>query len=320
MIRYIVATIAAASCAAADLRLTPPVDCDLGSTCFIQQYVDHDLSKGARDYRCSTLSYDTHKGTDFALRTYAQMQRGVSVLAAAPGRVRATRDGVVDRVYGGKFGEVPSNRACGNGLIIDHAGGWSTQYCHLKKGSLAVQKGQPVERGAVLGQIGMSGRAQFPHVHLTVRKDNKVVDPFDPDGQITCGAPSTQSLWATPLAYRPGGLLDVGFSNQVPAYNTVKAGTAGSPDLPADAPAIVLFGYAFGGQKGDIVQMRINGPSGRFLDARVVLEKNQAQFFRAQGKKRSEALWPTGRYVGTVRLIRSGKVVSERQSEVRIRN
>lgn len=305
--------------AAADIELTPPIDCDLGRECYIQQYVDHDPGKGARDFRCSSLSYDTHKGTDFAVKTYARMQAGVDVIAAAPGRVTAVRDGEPDRLYGGKFGEVPSNRACGNGLIIAHDDNWTTQYCHLRKGSLTVQTGQIVKRGAPLGQIGLSGRTQFPHVHLTLRHNNKVIDPFDPDGQITCGAPSEDTLWQTPLTYQPGGVLDTGFADGVPDYSDVKSGTAKKSEMPRTAPAIVLFGFAFGGRTDDIMHLRIDGPGGLRASQKVRLTKNQAQFFRAYGKKRPAGNWAAGTYRGTVELVRDGKVINSNRTTVKVR-
>ena len=47
--------------------ISPPLDCDLGTDCFIQQYVDSDPSSDAMDFTCAALSYDGHKGTDFPL-------------------------------------------------------------------------------------------------------------------------------------------------------------------------------------------------------------------------------------------------------------
>ena len=60
---------------------------------------------------------------------------------------------------------------------------------------MQVKTDEVVEAGTVLGQIGLSGRTQFPHVHLSVRKDGKVVDPFDPDGSVTCGEPDEDTLF-----------------------------------------------------------------------------------------------------------------------------
>ena len=69
-----------------------PIACDPGETCHIQQYVDADPGPGAQDYRCGTLSYEGHKGTDFALTDLSAMVAGVDVLAAAPGVVAAQGD------------------------------------------------------------------------------------------------------------------------------------------------------------------------------------------------------------------------------------
>ncbi len=85
---------AATSVAAQDIILTSPIDCSLGDDCYIQQYVDHTDGKGASDFQCSSLSYNRHKGTDFALRTLRQMRQGVNVMASAAGTVpRATSYG-----------------------------------------------------------------------------------------------------------------------------------------------------------------------------------------------------------------------------------
>jgi hypothetical protein len=51
---------------AQELVLSSPIDCSLGDDCYIQQYVDHTDGEGVSDFRCSSLSYDGHKGTDFA--------------------------------------------------------------------------------------------------------------------------------------------------------------------------------------------------------------------------------------------------------------
>ena len=81
---------------ARDLILNSPIDCDLASTCFIQQYMDRDEGPGAADFTCNLLSNNDHSGTDFALPSLAMMARGVNVIAAAPGTVKGWRDGMPD--------------------------------------------------------------------------------------------------------------------------------------------------------------------------------------------------------------------------------
>lgn len=311
-------SLAAGPLAARDIVLTPPLACDLGDDCFIQQYVDHDPTDGATDFRCSNLSYDAHKGTDFALRSFDQMRRGVEVLASAPGTVRATRDGMQDQLLTATNSAEIEGRECGNGVVVVHDDGWTTQYCHLKQGSIAVSQGDHVTGDTVLGYVGLSGRTQFPHVHLTVRKNDAVVDPFAPDGNITCTAPDNETLWLDDLPYRPGGVINVGFADIVPEFAAIKDGTAAQPDLPATAPAIVIFGYAFGGKKGDTIRLTIQGPQGTFMDQTVKLDRNQAQFFRAAGKKRRGQAWPAGAYQGTVTLFRDDEKVSSETTVLQI--
>ncbi|TNF20304.1 MAG: M23 family metallopeptidase [Rhodobacteraceae bacterium] len=301
------ALIGSASLAAAEpFQLAFPVDCTLGETCYIQQYVDHDPGPGARDFTCGGLSYDGHKGTDFGLPTQAEMARGVPVLAAAPGVVRGMRDGMADRVYGG---EDLAGRDCGNGIVLRHGDGWETQYCHMRQGSVRVTSGQEVAAGAVLGLIGLSGRTEFPHLHVTLRQNGEVVDPFAPEAGETCG--SARSLWAEPLAYVPGGLLDIGFASRLPGFDEVQAGTA---DLARPGPdtALVGYGYAFGVRSGDVMEIGIDGPSGEVITQRVTMDRTQATAFRAAGRKRQPRGWPVGDYLLTVRLLRAGEVLSER--------
>ena len=54
-----------------------PVDCTLGESCFIQNYVDQDPGPRAQDFTCGPLTYDGHKGTDFALPSTEIMAQGV---------------------------------------------------------------------------------------------------------------------------------------------------------------------------------------------------------------------------------------------------
>ena len=40
------------------IELKLPIDCEVGRSCFIQNYFDHDASPNARDYQCGTLTYN----------------------------------------------------------------------------------------------------------------------------------------------------------------------------------------------------------------------------------------------------------------------
>lgn len=305
-----------ATSVAGDPLFQQPVACTLGETCYIQQYMDLDPTEGFTDYRCNALSYDGHKGTDFALPTNEAARAGVDVLAAADGTVLGTRDDMPDVWSGEIDADAIAERDCGNGLVIDHGGGWHTQYCHLKQGSVTVSQGDQVAAGAIIGQIGMSGRTQFPHMHLSVRKNGAPVDPFAPQTN-TCMADPGPTLWAQPLSYQPGGVLHGGFANAVPEYSAVKDGTA-SERIMRTSPAIVAYSFMFGGRTGDTLRMTLTGPGDLLVTDDYVLPRNRAQFFRAIGKNRRGAPWPGGTYVNITELIRDGAVISSRRDTFEI--
>jgi murein DD-endopeptidase MepM/ murein hydrolase activator NlpD len=141
-----------------------------------------------RDYACGAETYDGHEGTDIRLRTTAEIAKGVGVLASASGTVIGVRDGMADHlVRTDADREAVAAFECGNGVRIDHGEGWITQYCHMRKGSIVVKKGDEVKPGTKLGEVGYSGQAAFAHVHIQVTKDGKVIDPFLPEAEPTCG-------------------------------------------------------------------------------------------------------------------------------------
>lgn len=304
-------------------RLALPLDCTLGETCFIQNHVDADPGPGAADFTCGALTYDGHKGTDFALPSMRAMEAGVKARAAAPGVVRARRDGMPDTGLEGTPAQDLDGKDCGNGVVIDHGDGWETQYCHLKQGSVTVSRGETVETGTAIGEVGLSGRTQFPHVHISLRHNGEVVDPFNTDGRVTCGADDgpQDDLWAAPLAYVPGGLVSVGMDTGVPSYDDVKSGAADHAVLPAKAPALVGWAQVFGGRAGDGVEISLTDPSGTmFYRHRATLEKPQVRLFRAAGKKAPPEGWIQGDWIVSARLLRGGAVLDEMQATVRVEN
>lgn len=286
-------------------RLAFPLDCALNESCFIQNYIDQDAGPGVSDFTCGPLSYDGHDGTDFALKDEAAMAAGVSVRAVAPGLVRGLREGMADIAFSALGAPDVTGRECGNGVLIDHGGGWESQYCHMKKGSLLVAEGEAVSEGQALGEVGLSGQSEFPHLHLALRHNGQAVDPFDPDGKADCqaGAPA---LWAEALTYRPGGLLALGFAPEMPSFDALLQKASGPDRLPPDAPALVLWALIYGGQAGDVVDFTLTGPEGTaLLEESAQLDRTQARLFRAFGKRLPDSgAWPAGQYLGDVALWR----------------
>ena len=296
---------------AAAFELSSPVDCEVGRDCFIQQYVDHDRGSGARDYACGTQTYDSHDGTDFRLPSLAEVARGTAVIAAAGGTVIGVRDGMEDRLARTAADRAAiADRECGNGVLIDHGEGWQTQYCHMRQGSVAVKKDERVESGSRLGLIGYSGDAAFPHVHLTVRKDGKAIDPFRPDDPSGCGE-AGPSLWSdaalTKLRYRQGEIIALGFAQGAVELEDLETGIVQAQLPSAAAEALVAYVWAINLRQGDAITIRLVGADGDVLaNNRAVLDRSKAQYMLFAGRKRPADGWPIGIYKATVDITRNG--------------
>jgi len=284
-------------------------------------YVDIDPSPAERDFACGRQTYDGHDGTDFAIANEKIMAAGVAVVSIAAGQVLRTRDGVPDvRIASDADRQTVAGEECGNGLVIDHGLGFEAQYCHLRRGSVQVKPGAAVVKGAVLGLVGESGLAGFPHVHLTLRYRGKPIDPFvglnAPPG---CGG-SRLAVWDQPLAYVPTGLVQAGFSTQAPSLGEVLAGRYQETTFPASSPALIFWVHAFGVLPGDIESFTMTPPGGQ-----PAIQKNQAltaamrSWVSFIGKKNSlDKPLATGAWQAHYSLTRGQQVIIDIQREARL--
>jgi hypothetical protein len=315
----IAATAALTSAAhSAEPQLGLPLDCRPGETCWIVNYVDHDPGAGMRDYHCGALGYDGHTGTDFAIRDGAAMTAGVGVVAAAPGTVKAVRDGMPDTgLHDAEAGAV-AGRECGNGVLVAHEDGWETQYCHMRRGSIAVRTGERIERGAPLGLVGLSGHTEFPHLHLTVRRAGRMVDPFLGEEPFGACRVSASALWdeasRAALAYRPIAIYNAGFSGGPPDAERIRRGES-TPEAARSAAALVLWADIFGVDAGDRISLRIVGPDGTVVaeNARTI-DRRQIRRFEFAGKRKPAEPWPAGTYTGEI-AVKRGETREERRVE-----
>jgi murein DD-endopeptidase MepM/ murein hydrolase activator NlpD len=303
--------VAAQADAPNDLLL--PIDCEPGVDCWIPRYVDHDPGPGARDHACGRLTGDAHKGTDFAIRDLAAMVAGVEVRAAAAGVVDALRDGMPDQGLDEAGREAIGGRSCGNGIRLDHGDGWSTWYCHLRRGSLMVQEGDRVEAGQALALVGLSGETTFPHLHFDLRQGDRAVDPFvGSEGAQGCG-PGGRSLWradvGAALDYQPVVLAHAGIAPAPPQVEDARRGYHDRTALAATSPVLELWVDGYWVEAGDRVRFTITGPGGAPVLAHTVeLDRGFARWFQFVGARRPGDAWPVGRYVGEVTLQREGLV------------
>ena len=94
-----------------------------------------------------------HSGLDIAAPS------GADIKAPAKGVVTATGDYFFN----------------GNTVLVDHGQGLITMYCHMSR--IDVEVGQEVDKGTLLGAVGMTGRVTGPHLHWSVSLNNARVDP-----------------------------------------------------------------------------------------------------------------------------------------------
>jgi murein DD-endopeptidase MepM/ murein hydrolase activator NlpD len=97
-----------------------------------------------------------HTGQDFAVPI------GTPVRAVGAGTVVRT-------ACGGAFGME---------VVLEHPGGYYTQYAHLA--SIAVEQGEQVRTGQWIGQAGTTGNSTGPHLHFEVRVTPELGSGVDP--------------------------------------------------------------------------------------------------------------------------------------------
>lgn len=64
----------------------------------------------------------------------------------------------------------------GNYIIVKHSNGYQTLYGHLSK--ILAGKGQHVSQGTRIGLVGSTGYSTGPHLHFTIFKNGKLIDPM----------------------------------------------------------------------------------------------------------------------------------------------
>jgi hypothetical protein len=304
--------VALAAQAEAPTDLALPLDCTPGEDCWVLRYVDLDPGPGAHDYMCGALTSDRHKGTDFAIRDLAVMTDGVLVRAAAAGVVDALRDGVPDISVAERGAEAIEGQECGNGIRIAHGDGWTSWYCHLRRGSLMVAEGDRVEVGQPLALVGLSGETSFPHLHFDLRHGEQAVDPLVGLGRETACGPGPEPLWRPEvmarLDYRPVVLTNAGIATAAPELADIERGWHQLTSLPVTAPALVLWVEGYWVAAGDRVHLSLTAPDGSAVVERALdLDRGRAHWLQFAGARRPGDSWSPGTYKGSVTLDRGGQ-------------
>jgi len=93
---------------------------------------------------------------------------GDPVVSASGGRVVETLDTMPENTPPTPASDLTSFTALGNHVIVDMGNGRYALYAHLQPGSVAVEVGQRVRPGQLLGRVGNTGSSAAPHLHFHV--------------------------------------------------------------------------------------------------------------------------------------------------------
>lgn len=294
------------------IELIFPLDCSLDSECWIVRYPDRSPRNGvAKDYTCGDLAADGSAGT---LISMASREPVLHENARVP--VRAAASGVVSMAFDG-LGR--GNPACGAGVVIDHADGWSTRYCHMAPRSIRVQPAQKVSAGTLLGYVGATGAASWPQLDFAVFRNGLFFDPFTGHSSLEgCGLEGTM-LWKQDLKqhYKPLGIMMAGFAQDPPAPAYVSAGEMGLEEASTMLPALTFWARLVTAESDDEIYLKITGPNGDLVvDEEIVMPIDQERPLVYVRKERGLSPWKPGTYRGFVRVTRYEKGV--RYNETRV--
>lgn len=99
---------------------------------------------------------------------YSRLHGGLDIGGRMGQPIWAAKEGVV--ILAGW------NGGYGNTIIIDHGNGYASLYGH--QSALMVNKGDYVETGQHIGNVGSTGLSTGPHLHFEVRLNGSVIDPL----------------------------------------------------------------------------------------------------------------------------------------------
>jgi hypothetical protein len=300
------------------IELILPVSCQLEENCWFVNYPDIDLTEGLKDYSNGIFTYNGNLGTEIAIQSLPQMQKGIPVVAAQDGTVIFTTNNVEDNLPLAQGTNVNNLPFCGNSVVIEHNPGWQTVYCHLKKGSVSVKKGDFVRKGNKIAEVGASGRAVFPHLYFAVLGDGACFDPFS--GKQLSANEGTEGktemkqykpFWSPvvkdKLTYREVAVVNVGVSTEDPTPDRIKEGEYQNVEIKTGIDSIVLWIYGFHFKKGDFIKAVLQNPTGARISYEMKTinndEREKVVFFRVP---KPAFGWRAGKYKGSFEVMRPG--------------
>lgn len=132
----------------------------------------------------------------FGEKRKTETHPGVDIPVPSGTAIKAPLDGIV------KTANISHNRMCGGTIDIDYGNGYWSRFCHCRR--IDVKPGDIVKRGQVVGLTGGkkgetgAGNSGGPHLHFTLKKDGKNVNPMDHIDKISVGSGDFSMSGSTP--------------------------------------------------------------------------------------------------------------------------
>jgi len=111
-----------------------------------------------------TSPYGYRRDPFTGVRTF---HTGIDIAAPVGTPIKATLDG--------RIATTGYSAVYGNYVIITHDGGYQSLYAHMHR--IQVKRGQRVTQGGILGLVGNTGYSTGPHLHFSVYRNGKMVNP-----------------------------------------------------------------------------------------------------------------------------------------------
>ncbi|MGW5736619.1 MULTISPECIES: murein hydrolase activator EnvC family protein [Streptomyces] len=132
--------------------------------------LDQPESHSTRAWTSPVETYELSAGFDSAGERWSHRHTGQDFAVGIGAPVRAVGAGrVVSVSCGGGFGIE---------VVVEHKGGYYTQYAHLA--AVTVDQGERVDPGQWVGQAGTTGNSTGPHLHFEVRLTPYLGSGVDP--------------------------------------------------------------------------------------------------------------------------------------------
>jgi len=250
--------------------LNLPIEGKYGKDFIIVNYVDWGKGIEILDHQCGNKTYAGHNGTDFVIRSFAKMDSGVHVVAAADGVITFIKDGLFDREK-----KSEPAKGFGNYIALRHFNGYYSYYAHLASKSMLVKVGDTVKVRQRMALVGSSGNSSDPHLHFEIWRDSiELVDPY----RGSCG--NLNTLWLDTSVYDTTfNIWTSGLTNFIPNLDLLRDEPAKKNQFSAADKSITYWAILYGLRKGDDLILNWYDPDDSLISTFSYKVPNDAWYF-----------------------------------------